>query len=77
MTIPGDGNGLGACLARLAADLALNAGQQHRVALIAERLGDLAEEAAERDAAVVPAHLRVAISGLPDNVARLCDRRRA
>jgi hypothetical protein len=36
----------------------------------------LAEEAAERDVAVIPAHLRLAQSGLPDGVVSL-NRRRA
>jgi hypothetical protein len=73
---PKAGNGLGARLARLSAELTRASGQPNRVQAIAAQMSALAEEAAERDVAVVPAHFRMARSGLPDGVVAL-ERRRA
>jgi hypothetical protein len=74
---PKVGNGLGTRLARLSAELTRASGQPSRVQAIAAQMTALANEAAERDVALVPAHLRLGRSGLPDGVASLCERRRA
>lgn len=67
-----EGNGLGARLSRLA-----TASAQRGQCEIAAAIAALAEEADQRDATVVPVHLRQVRSGLPDSVASLCERRRA
>ena len=70
------GNGLGARLARLAGELAAAASDPVRFGSVSNALLVFAAEADQRDAAVIPAHLRQARSGLPDSIVRLCDRRR-
>ncbi len=71
------GNDLGTRLLRLAVELFAAPGDADRTTAVASALCALAAEAQTRDEAVVPAHLRVPFSGLPENLVRLCDRRRA
>ena len=74
---PAAGNGLAARLVRLSDELGRASSQPTRVQAIADQMIVLAEEAAGRDAVVIPAHLLLDRSGLPDGVVSLCGRRRA
>ena len=71
------GNTLSAKLARLSAEIAVANCRPSRLKVTAGQLAALAEEAAERDLAVIPAHLRLAASALPNGVVSLSSRRRA
>lgn len=75
--MPKTDNTLSAKMARLSAEVAQANGRPGRLKVIAAQLAALAEEAAERDVAMVPAHLRLAASALPEGVVSLCSRRHA
>lgn len=75
--MPKTGNTLSAKLARLSAEIAMANGRPSRLKVIAGQMAALAEEAAEHDVAVVPAHLRMTMSERPAGVVTLADRRRA